>query len=259
SPRDADTSSMDHAWRTHILDFDGAAERRTDQEWLLTNGTGAYSASTTPGIPTRRYHGLLVAAAEPPVRRIVALNQVWDRLVLQRNRHDTPVEQTLDLASLQFTTFEGGTCLSPGGCRLLTVFERGASVRWTWRFGDVQVRRELCLHWKRQAITLHYHVRGLDKLKATATLHVAPMLTLRDFHALTREHDPLPFDVAAGDDTLRVRRGEHAVTCRLVGGSFAADPHWWRGVYYAADAERGQGCHEDYFVPGSLAVALTPT
>ena len=39
-------------------------------EWLLTNGTGSFSSGTIPGINTRSYHGLLIAAAKPPLVRI---------------------------------------------------------------------------------------------------------------------------------------------------------------------------------------------
>ena len=167
---------MDANWRTHNLDLTGVAAQRINQEWLLTNGTGAYSASTVPGVNTRRYHGLLVAAADPPVGRVVALNQVWDQFVIRRQGKGATVDQPIDLASLQFPA-EGGTVLAPEGCQMLARFERGATVRWTWRFGKVAIERELVLHWKRQAITLHYHVTGLDRLKAKATLRIAPMFT----------------------------------------------------------------------------------
>src|SRR5437762_14048934 len=43
-----------------------AAESR---EWLVTNGIGGYASGTVAGSQTRRYHGLLVAALQPPVGR----------------------------------------------------------------------------------------------------------------------------------------------------------------------------------------------
>ena len=53
-----------------------------EAEWLLTNGTGSFAMGTALGCNTRRYHGLLVAAATPPVGRVVVLNQVADELIL---------------------------------------------------------------------------------------------------------------------------------------------------------------------------------
>ena len=32
------------------------------REWILTNGLGGYASGTVCGVPTRRYHGLLIAA-----------------------------------------------------------------------------------------------------------------------------------------------------------------------------------------------------
>lgn len=34
----------------------------TSEEWLVTNGLGGYASGRVLGMPTRRYHGLLVAA-----------------------------------------------------------------------------------------------------------------------------------------------------------------------------------------------------
>src|SRR3954452_20253956 len=46
------------------------------REWLATNGIGGYASSTIPGLNTRKYHGLLVAAMAPTVRRVVLLSRV---------------------------------------------------------------------------------------------------------------------------------------------------------------------------------------
>ena len=43
-----------------------AAEQR---EWLVTNGIGGFASGTVSGNLTRRYHGLLIAALNPPVGR----------------------------------------------------------------------------------------------------------------------------------------------------------------------------------------------
>src|SRR6476660_5348737 len=54
------------------LRLDGLIAR----EWLATNGNGAFASSTLCGLNTRKYHGLLVAAMAPPVRRMVLLSRV---------------------------------------------------------------------------------------------------------------------------------------------------------------------------------------
>ena len=47
-----------------------AAESR---EWLVTNGIGGYAFGTIAGHQTRCYHGLLVAALQPPLGRTLLL------------------------------------------------------------------------------------------------------------------------------------------------------------------------------------------
>src|SRR3954470_24233266 len=56
------------------------AESALTREWLVTNGLGGYASGTICGVPTRRYHGLLVAALPPPLGRTMMLNQINERL-----------------------------------------------------------------------------------------------------------------------------------------------------------------------------------
>jgi len=37
-----------------------------NREWMLTNGIGGFAGGTLLGSNSRRYHGLLVAALNPP-------------------------------------------------------------------------------------------------------------------------------------------------------------------------------------------------
>src|SRR5262245_17965424 len=54
------------------------------REWLHTNGAGAYASSTLAGMHSRRYHGLLVAALDPPRGRHVFLSHVDATITLPR-------------------------------------------------------------------------------------------------------------------------------------------------------------------------------
>ncbi len=49
------------------------------REWLITNGLGGYAFGTVGGQRTRRYHGLLIAALEPPVGRFMLCPAVEER------------------------------------------------------------------------------------------------------------------------------------------------------------------------------------
>ncbi|MEF8866745.1 MAG: glycogen debranching enzyme N-terminal domain-containing protein, partial [Salinibacter sp.] len=46
------------------------------REWLVTNGIGGYAMGTVGGPRTRAYHGLLVAALDPPLGRTLLVSHV---------------------------------------------------------------------------------------------------------------------------------------------------------------------------------------
>src|SRR5207247_8961381 len=52
-----------------------AAERR---EWLSTNGIGGFASGTVAGTLSRRYHGLLTAALDPPLGRTLLVAKLED-------------------------------------------------------------------------------------------------------------------------------------------------------------------------------------
>src|SRR3954447_15705554 len=52
------------------------------REWLVTNGLGGYASGTLGGVPTRSYHGLLVAALPAPLGRMILLAGVLERVLL---------------------------------------------------------------------------------------------------------------------------------------------------------------------------------
>jgi predicted glycogen debranching enzyme len=57
-------------------------EALVSREWLLCNGLGGYACGTVGGVPTRRYHSLLVAALPAPAGRTTLLNQLGETLHL---------------------------------------------------------------------------------------------------------------------------------------------------------------------------------
>src|SRR4051812_27646193 len=57
-------------------------EMLLSREWLVTNGLGGYSSSTVVGVPTRSYHGLLIAALHAPLGRMLVLGSVSEQVRL---------------------------------------------------------------------------------------------------------------------------------------------------------------------------------
>jgi predicted glycogen debranching enzyme len=88
--------------------------------------------STLALMHTRRYHGLLVASLEPPLRRYVIVSQL-----------DTVAsvgQRIYRLATHQFP----GVAATPG-YRLLESFAQDPIPRWVFRLGRATLECRLCL------------------------------------------------------------------------------------------------------------------
>src|SRR5438552_18118768 len=90
------------------------------REWVVTNGLGGYASGTVAGVNTRRYHGLLVAALNPPVERTVLVAGSVDWVTY--DGHTFP---------LSAHEYADGT-IDPRGYRHIQCFElEGALPVWT--------------------------------------------------------------------------------------------------------------------------------
>jgi predicted glycogen debranching enzyme len=250
--------AMNQQWQTHDIQFSDNHLDSLYHDWLLTNGSGAFSMGSALGINTRRYHGLLIAASRPPVGRIVALNQVFEQLVVTTGNS----LQTLEFTSCVFPG-DGEDIIVPRGYTHLQRFEKGMSVAWTYQAGSVTLTKELFLHWKEQAATLRYTLKGLDKGSFknadSIAMRLSPLVSLRDFHSLLHKDTAPAFQVESRVDGVTVKTGDQAVTLSCSQATrFERNRDWWYNLVYRSETERGQDDREDLFVPGSFEVELDP-
>ncbi len=269
--------NLDPAWLTHDWAVAGDALTHLPDEWLLTNGTGGFAMGTVPGVNSRRYHGLLIAASRPPVGRVVALSQMFEQLLLTKRG----ATQVLEFSNCAFPGANGQPdTYAPRGHTMLKRFRKGLSIAWTYSAGVVTFTRELFLHWKRPAATLRYSIRGLreavtipgapgEEIAPNAVeLKLSPMLTLRDFHAMLHKDGAGNFSIESRVDGVTVERsggmgndpsGSIAATFRCERTHrFNRTRDWWYNVVYRGDTDRGQEDREDYFVPGAFEIPLDP-
>jgi len=217
------------------------------REWVLANGLGGYAMGTVLGVPTRRYHGLLVAALAPPVLRMLTLAAIDDTVVL--DPAGTPREHRL--TRFHFASAPDRPCLHP----YLVRFEKEDLVRWTFELpgphGPVTVRKTVELADGRNAVNIRYELpEGID-----ARLELRPLVAMRDFHALVSPHDGAVHDrelagLTGSPGVLVTRQdlGVH-ITARGV-EEFRLRPDTWRSVELLAERERGLDDREDWHCPG---------
>src|SRR5215831_19089670 len=98
---------MIHFEKTVCSNLDSALNR----EWLETNGLGGFACATVAGANTRRYHGLLTAALNPPGGRMLLLSKLEETLILGEKRFD-------------LSTNEYAGAIQPEGYKALSSFTR---------------------------------------------------------------------------------------------------------------------------------------
>src|SRR5436309_15841750 len=98
-------------------DLDAASAR----EWLVAGGLGGFAMGTVSGLRTRRYHGLLVVATEPPGGRMLGLAALDPVLVVGDRR-----------VRLAVRGWASGA-VDPDGWRQLASFELRDGVP-SWRY-----------------------------------------------------------------------------------------------------------------------------
>src|SRR3984957_19194834 len=106
-----------------------AAETR---EWLVTNGLGSFASGTVAGILTRRYHGLLIAALDPPRKRALLVTKVDEIASLGGREY-----------ALGANRWSGGA-VDPQGYILLDSFWLEGTVPvWRYSFGGATLEKRV--------------------------------------------------------------------------------------------------------------------
>ncbi|HPD30991.1 MAG TPA: amylo-alpha-1,6-glucosidase [Phycisphaerae bacterium] len=222
------------------------------REWLITNGRGGYASGTVAGVPTRRYHGLLVAAARPPLERWLFLSGVLERVGINGRFAEA-------------ATFEFDKTFHPEGYRLLTDFAVSNNaempwVRFTYAIEGVKMTKRIVLLRDRDEVCIRYRIEAPPG--TVLSLGLLPFLAMRDFHALTRAFEG-SYPLTLADNLVAVDAFTSGPRVWLTAGSpgqdqgvaFESQPHWWRQFEHREEAARGLDHSEDLFVPGWFKAA----
>ena len=256
------------------------------REWLVTNGLGGYAYGTLAGPPTRAYHGLLVAALEPPVGRTMLVGGLVETASVGGT--------TFDLSAFELSTGE----IVLGGFRHIESFVLDGMLP-VCRFvvGDATIERRVWMAHGRNTTYVRWTVVSAPD---PVTLRVEPLVTERDHHEpitvdLRRPMTERLAGIAGADVTaaalgngLVVRMAEGGTPILLAasvtdGGSTATfDPgatdasgshgdrgrpwrpgevaagRWVRGLRHRAESERGLADVGDLYAAAAFGATLEP-
>lgn len=207
------------------------------REWLVPDGTGGFAMGTVSGLRTRRYHGLLVPATQPPLGRMLALASLDPTLVL-------PGGTRVRLGVHEWA----GDAVDPAGHARLVRFDLTDGLpRWRWQVGDVVLERELAtLHGRPAVAVVHRLLAG-----GPVRLELDALTTWRDAHGERRAWGE-PDQQDAPDGAVI----EHAY--RLRGPGWTPVRQWYLGVRHRLEAERGLAAEEDLWCAGRFTADLLP-
>jgi len=218
------------------------AERR---EWLVTNGIGGYASGTVAGLLMRRYHGLLVAALEPPLGRTLLLAKLDETATY--DGHTYPL----------FTNRWAGGQVEPHGLHHLERFHlEGTRPVWAYACADALLEKRV---WMQPGANTTYIRYDLRRASRSLDLGVKAVVNYRDHHGNTRavgwrmRVEP----VAHG---LRVTAFERAMPVYLLSERAQATAHheWYRDYFLRVEDYRGLDALDDILYAGHFRAVLQP-
>jgi predicted glycogen debranching enzyme len=218
-------------------------EELIDREWLATNGLGGFASSTVVGMNTRKYHGLLVAAMLPPVRRMVLLSRLEETVLCDGWPY-----------ALACNEYPG--TIAPEGHRLLRAFSSELYPRWAYQGENWTLQKELRLIQGENTVCISYTLLAGTR---PIQLEVRPLLALRGMHDLGFQWNGNLRAVKAASNLYKI-----AATTRTPELFFAhagqqiEDAHWYLNTIYRREVERGYSGLEDLWNPGITRWSISP-
>ena len=206
-----------------------AAESR---EWLVTNGIGGYASGTIAGSQTRRYHGLLVAALQPPVGRTQLVSAI-DEIV------------HYDGADFSLATHRWASgAVDPQGLLLLEDFHlAGSTPVWTYALADALLEKRV---WMRQGENTTYIQYTLVRGSRALEMELKALVNYRDFHSLTHAGD-WRMNIVPLENGVKVLAFDGATPFYLKSSAATCAPRheWYLGCFLGEETARGLSDRED--------------
>jgi predicted glycogen debranching enzyme len=197
------------------------------------------------GSLTRRYHGLLVAALQPPLGRTLMVAKLEEDVEYGGQRH-----------ALSTNRWRDGT-VAPQGHRELERFRLdGTTPVWTYACADALLDKRV---WMEPGANTTYVSYRAVRAAGPLALTLRALVNYRDYHATTRS-DGWRMEVAVVTGGLRLVAfaGATALSILAPGAEARAEHTWYRGVALAREHDRGLDAEDDHLHAGTLRVTLRP-
>jgi len=211
-------------------------------EWIETNGVGGYASSTIIGLNSRRYHGLLVSANNPPVEREVIVSKLDEAIVLKNKFYELSVNQ-----------FPGN--VSPKGYQYLVEFKKDLFPEFIYKVDSVKIKKTIAAISERNTTVIIYEVlEAIEEFE----IQLTPFIAMRDFHSLRKADVNLQAEYSFKNNLLKLNLQNRPTTlfASINKGEFTSCPDWYYNFEYLEELNRGLDYREDLFKPGFFKTSV---
>src|ERR1700731_432083 len=221
----------------------GALEVAEQREWLATNGIGGFASGTVSGNLTRRYHGLLVAALQPPVGRMQLVAKLDETV-----RYDS-----LDYALS--TNRWGSGAIEPHGYVHIERFRLdGTTPVWRFAIGDALLEKRVWMrHGENSTFVQYTMLRGSQPME----LELRTLINYRDFHSNTHAGD-WRMKIDAVKSGLQITAFDGATPFYLLSANAQVEARheWCRDYFFPLEKYRGLDDREDNLLAAIFRTTL---
>jgi predicted glycogen debranching enzyme len=220
-------------------------ERAIQREWIVTNGLGGYASSTVLGINTRKYHGLLVAAFNPPTDRRVLLTKLDEEIEIEN--------KTYFIGSNEFRD-----AFVPKGYRFLLNFALEPLPAYRYSVNGVQLQKTIFMPQGKNATVIVYEVSNPSE--SEASIRISPLVNSRHFHSVT-DKDRLgwSFLQKSSEQEVTIQPSIPLSTLTIFSSDGEYVPSkgdWIERLYFRVDGSRKESCLDDSFKPGHFKLRV---
>jgi predicted glycogen debranching enzyme len=228
-------------------------DRLLAREWLVTNGLGGYASGTVSGIPTRRYHGVLVAALPAPLGRTLMLCQVTEVLRLADGT----------ILRLGAGSWIGDETVAAAAGHLSGIHLEGGLPVWRYQAQGYTLEKRLFLGHLQNTAYVHYRLVGGSRIGGIARLEMHPTVHFRghDEHVSKPLAEPFVFthvedryEICGSDPSLPSLR----LSIEGANPTFTLAGRRIEGVQYETERRRGYDSVGDLWSPGFFGIDLVP-
>ena len=206
------------------------------REYIETNGKGGYCSSTIAGLNTRRYHGLLVSALNPPENRHVIVSKVEETIVIKGDKY-----------SLSSNQYKGE--VYPNGHKYLQEFRLAPFPKFIYQIGEYRIEKTVfMLHGKNTTVIKYLILPDNGDVE----LYVRPLLAYRNYHDLQKGDQDMIHSIKCSKNTVKINPNWTVPPLYIYHSAdvFREKGFWYNNFEYREEAYRGYDCHEDLYNPG---------